>query len=195
MFGTIYHWQVVKALVERDIFVTAVNPLQMKRYCSQDHRKVKNGRTDAVKIASFGLDHWHKLTPSTYRELVLLSRQYNSAVSLLIKSKLNLGNLLDQVMPRIKTVIEDEKKSPKLATFVKKYIHFEHISSKGETRFIRDFCKWSQKQGCRVDHKRQAKEVFALFKTVSPSFLSSLRAFPRTLLSSLHRRQTAPTRF
>ena len=163
----------VKALVERDIFVTAVNPLQMKKYCSQNLRKVKNDRSDAIQIASFGLANWHKLTPlqkssDTYRELLLLSRQYHNAVSLLIKAKLNLGNLLDQIMPGIKTVIKDEKKSSKLAEFVKKYKHFEHISSMGETRFIRDFCKWSQKQGYRVDHERQAKMVFALVQNGIP---------------------------
>ena len=67
-----YHWQVVKALVERGIFVTAVNPL------------------------------------------------------------------------------------------------FEYISSMGEARFVRDFCKWSQKQGYRVDHERQAKMVFALVQNGIP---------------------------
>ena len=168
-----YHWQVVKALVERGIFVTAVNPLKMKKFCSQNLRKVKNDRIDAIHIASFGLTYWHELTPmqkssDTYRELLLLSRQYHSTVSLLIKAKLNLGNLLDQVMPGIKTVIKDEKKSPKLAAFVTKYKHFEYISSMGEARFVRNFCKWSQKQGYRVDHERQAKMVFTLVQNGIP---------------------------
>ena len=71
-------------------------------------------------------------------------------------------------MPGIKSVIKDEKKSPKLAAFVTKYKHFEYISSMGEARFVRDFCKWSQKQGYRVDHERQAKEVFALVQNGIP---------------------------
>ena len=33
-----YHWSVVKVLVERGIFVSAVNPLKMKRFCSQNIR-------------------------------------------------------------------------------------------------------------------------------------------------------------
>lgn len=31
-----YHWSVVNVLVERGIFVSAVNPLKMKRFCSQN---------------------------------------------------------------------------------------------------------------------------------------------------------------
>ena len=167
-----YHWQVVKALVERGIFVTAVNPLKMKKFCSQNLRKVKNDRIDAIHIASYGLTYWHELIPiqsseSTYRELLLLSRQYHNVISLLIKAKLNLGNLIDQVMPGITTVLRDEHNS-KLTEFVKKYAHFEHISFMGEACFIRSFCKWSQKQGYRVDHGRQAKKIFTLVQNGIP---------------------------
>ena len=43
-----YHWSVVKVLVDHGIFVSAVNPLKMKRFCSQNIRKVKNDRIDAI---------------------------------------------------------------------------------------------------------------------------------------------------
>ena len=167
-----YHWPVVKALVERGIFVTAVNPLKMKRFCSQNIRKVKNDRIDAIHIASYGLTYWHELVPTqnsedTYRELLLLSRQYHNVITLLIKAKLNFGNLLDQVMPGITSIIRDERGS-KLTEFVKKYVHFQHIDSMSETRFVRDFCKWSQKKGYRVDHERQAKKIFSLVQNGIP---------------------------
>ena len=167
-----YHWSVVKVLVERGIFVSAVNPLKMKRFCSQNIRKVKNDRIDAIHIASYGLTYWHELIPiqsseDTYRELLLLSRQYHNVISLLIKAKLNFGNLLDQVMPGITSIIRDDRGS-KLTEFVKKYVHFQHIDSMGEARFVRDFCKWSQKQGYRVDHERQAKKIFALVQNGIP---------------------------
>ena len=167
-----YHWSVVKVLVERDIFVSAVNPLKMKRFCSQNIRKVKNDRIDAIHIASYGLTYWHELIPiqsseDTYRELLLLSRQYHNVISLLIKAKMNFGNLLDQVMPGITSIIRDDRGS-KLTEFVKKYVHFQHIDSMGETRFVRDFCKWSQKQGYRVDHERQARKIYALVQNGIP---------------------------
>ncbi len=146
-----YHWPVVKVLVDHGIFVSTVNPLKMKRFCSQNIRKVKNDRIDAIHIASYGLTYWHELIPiqsceDTYRELLLLSRQYHNVISLLIKAKMNLENLLDQVMPGITSIIRDDRGS-KLTEFVKKYVHFQHIDSMGEARFVRDFCKWSQKQG------------------------------------------------
>ncbi len=167
-----YHWVVVKVLVERGIFVSAVNPLKMKKFCSQNIRKVKNDRIDAIHIASYGLTYWHELIPiqsseDTYRELLLLSRQYHNIIGLLIKAKLNYGNLLDQVMPGITSVIRDNYGS-KLAEFVKKYVHFQQIDSMGEARFVRDFCKWSKKQGYRVDHERQAKNIFALVQNGIP---------------------------
>ena len=52
-----YHWSVVKVLVDHSIFVSAVNPLKMKRFCSQNIRKVKNDRIDAIHIASYGLTY------------------------------------------------------------------------------------------------------------------------------------------
>ena len=167
-----YHWSVVKVLVERGIFVSAVNPLKMKRFCSQNIRKVKNDRIDAIHIASYGLTYWHELIPiqsseDTYRELLLLSRQYHNVISLLIKAKMNFGNLLDQVMPGITSIIRDDRGS-KLTEFVKKYVHFQHIDCMGEARFVRDFCKWSQKQGYRVDHERQARKIYALVQNGIP---------------------------
>jgi transposase len=144
----------------------------MKRFCSQNIRKVKNDRIDAIHIASYGLTYWHELIPvqsseDTYRELLLLSRQYHNVIDLLIKAKMNFGNLLDQVMPGITSIIRDDRGS-KLTEFVKKYVHFQHIDSMGETRFVRDFCKWSQKQGYRVDHERQARKIYALVQNGIP---------------------------
>ena len=80
---------------------------------------------------------------------------------------MNFGNLLDQVMPGITSIIRDDRGS-KLTEFVKKYVHFQHIDSMGEARFVRDFCKWSQKQGYRVDHERQARKIFALVQNGIP---------------------------
>ena len=42
-----YHCPVVAALLENGIFVSVVNSLRMKRFCSQSIRKVKTDRIDA----------------------------------------------------------------------------------------------------------------------------------------------------
>ena len=76
-----YHCPVVAALLENGIFVSVINSLRMKRFCSQSIRKVKTDRIDAMQIALYGLAYWQELQPTklpedTYRELQLLARQY-----------------------------------------------------------------------------------------------------------------------
>ncbi|MFR5846022.1 MAG: IS110 family transposase [Oscillospiraceae bacterium] len=53
-----YHCPVVAALLENGIFVSVVNSLRMKRFCSQSIRKVKTDRIDAMQIALYGLAYW-----------------------------------------------------------------------------------------------------------------------------------------
>ena len=48
-----YHCPVVAALLENGIFVSVVNSLRMKRFCSQSIRKVKTDRIDAMQIALY----------------------------------------------------------------------------------------------------------------------------------------------
>ena len=45
-----YHCPVVAALLESGIFVSVVNSLRMKRFCSQSIRKVKTDRIDAKEL-------------------------------------------------------------------------------------------------------------------------------------------------
>lgn len=76
-----YHCPVVAALLENGIFVSVVNSLRMKRFCSQSIRRVKTDQIDAMQIALYGLAYWQELQPTrlpenTYRELQLLARQY-----------------------------------------------------------------------------------------------------------------------
>ena len=69
-----YHCPVVAALLENGIFVSVINSLRMKRFCSQSIRKVKTDRIDAMQIALYSLAYWQELQPTrlpedTYREL------------------------------------------------------------------------------------------------------------------------------
>ena len=99
-----YHCPVVAALLENGIFVSVINSLRMKRFCSQSIRKVKTDRIDAMQIALYGLAYWQELQPTklpedTYRELQLLARQYYQMTSMLIKAKVDFNALCDQVFP------------------------------------------------------------------------------------------------
>lgn len=160
-----YHWPVVTLLVENGIFVCTVNALRMKKYCAQSIRRAKTDRIDSVRIASYGLTYWSELLPvkpteDTYRELKLLARQYYQTVSMLVKAKVNLSNLLDQVMPGIGDLMSDSASNHKLTDFVARYWHYGHILEMGEKRFTADYCKWAKKQGYRV-YERLASEILA----------------------------------
>lgn len=132
-----YHLPVVAQLLEANIFVCVVNALRMKKFCSQDIRKAKTDKIDAAKIAAFGLTYWQDLkaakpTDDVYRELRLLSRQYFQLTSMLVKAKISLNNLLDNVMLGITDLLYDREQNHKLTDFVLRYLHFDKISAMGE---------------------------------------------------------------
>ena len=167
-----YHLPVVTLLVEKGIFTCCVNALRMKKFCSQSIRRAKTDKIDAVHIAQFGLTYWDELSPVkppeyVYQELKLLARQYYQTVSMLVKAKVNLSNLLDQTMPGIKELMNDSSGNHKLTDFVKRYYHYGHILEMGEKRFHYDYCKWAKKQGYRV-YERLASEILAVAQNGIP---------------------------
>ena len=146
-----YHCPVVAALLESGIFVSVVNSLRMKRFCSQSIRKVKTDRIDAMQIALYGLAYWQELQPTrlpedTYRELQRLARQYYQMTSMLIKAKVDFNALCDQVLPGMQELMSDHAGRHKLSDFVLRYHHTTHILEMGETRFRKDYCKWAEKK-------------------------------------------------
>ena len=117
-----YHCPVVAALLENGIFVSVINSLRMKRFCSQSIRKVKTDRIDAMQIALYGLAYWQELQPArlpedTYRELQLLARQYYQMTSMLIKAKVDFNAICDQVLPGMQELIKDHAGRHKLSDF------------------------------------------------------------------------------
>ena len=167
-----YHLPVVTLLVEKGIFTCCVNALRMKKFCSQSIRRAKTDKIDAVHITQFGLTYWDELSPvkppeDVYQELKLLARQYYQTVSMLVKAKVNLSNLLDQTMPNIKDLMNDSPGNHKLTDFVKRYYHYGHILEMGEKRFTSDYCKWAKKQGYRV-YERLASEILAVAQNGIP---------------------------
>lgn len=173
-----YHLPVVVPLVESGIFVCCINALRMKKFCSQSLRRAKTDKIDSIKIANFGLTYWSELTPTlpkceVYQELKLLARQYYQTVSLLIKAKVNLGNLLDQTMPNIQTVLADNKSNSKLTDFAARYYHYNHILDMGEQEFTRDYCTWAKEKGYRLN-ERKAAQIFALAQNGIPTLPNSV---------------------
>ena len=87
---------------------------------------------------------------------------------MLVKAKISLGNLLDNVMPGITDVLQDRDPHHKLTDFVLKYLHFDKITAMGEKKFVSGYCSWAKKQGYRM-YERQAEEIFALVQNSIPA--------------------------
>ena len=173
-----YHLPVVTMLLDNDILVHTVNALRMKKYCSQSIRNAKTDKIDSIKIASYGLTYWNELTPvipndEIYKELKLLSRQYYQTNSMLVKAKINLSNLIDEVMPNVNDLMQDSTSNHKLTDFIKRYVHYQNILDMGEKKFTTDYCKWAKKQGYRV-YERLAKEIFTMAQNGIPVLPNTL---------------------
>jgi len=144
----------------------------MKKFCSQNIRRVKTDRIDSIQIASFGIAYWNDLIavrPGTdiYEELRTFSRQYYQYTSLVVKAKINLGNLLDQVMPGIQDLLSDQNGGHKFTDFVERYWHFGNILAMGEEAFTADYCQWAKEKGYRMNESK-AKKLYALSQNGIP---------------------------
>ena len=167
-----YHIPVVKYLSDNGIFVSVVNALRMKKFTSQDIRKVKNDRIDSIHIAMYGLTYWSELEEfkpanEVYAELRTLSRQYANTIALLVGARSNFANLINNVMPGIDKMLADGNKSNRTIAFVEHYVHFENITKKSEKQFVNDVMKWKTKKGYHISEAK-AKEIYALAQNGIP---------------------------
>lgn len=151
-----YHCPVVAAWLENGIFISVVNSLRMKRFCSQSIRKVKTDRIDAMQIALYSLAYWQELQPTRLPEDIYI---YIGSFSL-INAKVDFNALCDQALPGMQELMSDHAGRHKLSDFVLRYHHTAHILKMGETRFRKDYCKWAEKKGYR-NRERMAALIFA----------------------------------
>lgn len=167
-----YHIPVVKYLSDNGIFVSVVNALRMKKFTSQDIRKVKNDRIDSIHIAMYGLTYWSELEEfkpanEVYAELRTLSRQYDNTIALLVGARSNFANIINNVMSGIDKMLADGNKSNRTIAFVEHYVHFENITKKSEKQFVNDVMKWKTKKGYHISEAK-AKEIYALAQNGIP---------------------------
>lgn len=176
-----YHQVVVAKLLSAGIFTVVVNPYIMKKYCAAALRKAKTDKIDSVRIANYGIDHWFSMTAycspdEVYEELKLLGRQYEQYVRLKVNCKIQLTNLLDGVMPGIKTILQGTvpaySTKDKLCDFVEKYWHYDNIKKMSEKQFLSDYAKWTKKKGYRYNES-QAIAIYQLSKNNIPTLKSS----------------------
>ena len=176
-----YHQVVVAKLLTSNIFTVVVNPYIMKKYCATTLRKAKTDKIDSIRIANYGIDHWFSMTAycppdEIYKELKLLGRQYEQYVRLKVSCKIQLANLLDGVMPGIKSILQGTvpaySTKDKLCDFVEKYWHYDNIKKMSEKQFLSDYEKWTKRKGYRYNES-QAIAIYQLSKNNIPTLKSS----------------------
>lgn len=176
-----YHQVVVAKLLTSNIFTVVVNPYIMKKYCAATLRKAKTDKIDSIRIANYGIDHWFSMTAycppdEIYKELKLLGRQYEQYVRLKVGCKIQLANLLDGVMPGIKSILQGTvpaySTKDKLCDFVEKYWHYDNIKKMSEKQFLSDYEKWTKRKGYRYNES-QVIAIYQLSKNNIPTLKSS----------------------
>ena len=168
-----YCKSLLKIIIDNGYFVTVENPLTIKKYCDINIRKVKTDKKDALKIACYGSERWHKLiryTPSDeiYSELRFLSRQYDEQMSLKVMKKIHLSGLIEVTFPGLKKIFNGDSLYMLMLDIYKKYYHPSLVLSKSKSSFIRDVEKISKKTGHRIG-TRVAEEMYSLANECIPS--------------------------
>lgn len=168
-----YCKSLLKIIIDNGYFVTVENPLTIKKYCDMNIRKVKTDKKDALKIACYGSERWHKLikyTPSDeiYSELRFLSRQYDEQMTLKVMKKIHLSGLIEVTFPGLKKIFNGDSVYMLMLDVYKKYYHPSLVLSKSKFSFIKDVEKISKKTGHRVG-TRVAEEMYSLANECIPS--------------------------
>ena len=168
-----YCKSLLKIIIDNGYFVTVENPLTIKKYCDMNIRKVKTDKKDALKIACYGSERWHKLikyTPSDeiYSELRFLSRQYDEQMTLKVMKKIHLSGLIEVTFPGLKKIFNGDSVYMLMLDVYKKYYHPSLVLFKSKSSFIKDVEKISKKTGHRVG-TRVAEEMYSLANECIPS--------------------------
>ncbi|WP_167955098.1 IS110 family RNA-guided transposase [Anaerosporobacter faecicola] len=164
-----YHLPILKKFLDANLFVSVMNPYLMKKYGDNQIRKAKTDRKDAMRMATYALEKSYSLIPYTsldqkYLDLKFLSRQYNQRVSTKVKNRVYLGNLLDEAMPGIETILMSKATKPEnnmLYNFINKYHNFDTIKKMGEKKFLNSYTKLAEKNGCR-NYQMKALKIYEL---------------------------------
>ena len=188
----IYHLPVATFLRENGLFISVINPYEMKLYRAQDLRKVKTDKRDSMTIANYGIDKWFDLREFTpqedvYAELRLLGRQYRFFMESRIEHLLNLTHLLDYTMPGVKACFggwSESSGKDKLCDFVEEYWHYDNITRRSEKKFVEHYQKWTKKKGYQFSETK-ALQIYSLAKDGIPTIPSNAPSTKMLLLEAV----------
>ena len=187
----IYHLPVATFLREKGLFISVINPYEMKLYRAQDLRKVKTDKRDSMTIANYGIDKWFDLREFTpqedvYAELRLLGRQYRFFMESRIDHLLNLTHLLDYTMPGVKACFggwSESSGKDKLCDFVEEHWHYDNITRRSEKKFVEHYQKWTKKKGYQFSETK-ALQIYSLAKDGIPTISSNAPSTKMLLLEA-----------
>lgn len=188
----IYHLPVATFFRDEELFVSVINPFEMKVYRSQDIRKVKTDKRDSISIANYGIDKWFNLRrfdaqEDVYAELKLLGRQYRFFMESRIEHLLNLTHLLDYTMPGVKSCFggwSETSGKDKLCDFVEEYWHYDNITKRSEPKFVEHYQKWAKKKGYHQSESK-AIQIYRLAKEGIPTIPSNTPSTKMLLLEAV----------
>ncbi len=166
-----YYEPVAKALHEAGLYVSAVNPLLIKRYGANSLRNVKTDKADAMKIARYALDNWSDLRDyipmDTIRyDLKTLNRQFQLASKQCTACSNNLIALLEQSFPGIRKCFDSPVRSDgtqKWVDFVHTFWHVDCVRKQSLNAFSERYRKWCKRHGYNFSSDKVA-EVYSLAK-------------------------------
>ena len=179
----IYHLPVLSYLQDRGLFVSVINPFEMKQYRSQGLRSVKTDKKDSIAIANYGIDHWFRLkdyeiAEGLYQELKILGRQYSHYMCMRIESVQSLTHLLDYTMPGIKNLLkgwQDSTEKDKLSDFVEAYWHFDNITKLSLEEFTESYKTWAKTKGYHQSQNKAVK-IYSLAQDGIPTLPAEMES-------------------
>ena len=168
-----YHRPILKLILDNGYFACVENPLTVKKYCDVDIRKAKTDKKDALKIAAYGSDKWHKLrlfepADEVYEELKFLARQYEEQTNSKTVHKIQLDNLIDVAFPGLKKIFNGDSLYLFMLDIFEIYYHPDLVLAKSKARFKADIEKIAKKTRHRVG-SRIAEEMYSLANNCVPS--------------------------
>lgn len=197
-----YYESVAMNLHNAGFFVSAVNPIAIKRY--QDGvkvRVVKTDKADAKKLARFALDNWELLPRFTPMDAIrynlkTLNRQFQLSSKMRTALSNNLVALLETCYPGIRSSFDSDPRadgSQKWVDFVDTFWHADcvaKLSMKQFTERYRTFCKkhryhFSEKKADELHNEAKLKYAVVpkddMCKMLVKEAVSQLNAVTRTV--------------
>ena len=147
------------------IFVSAVNPLLIKKFGGDSIRETKTDKKDAEKIARFTLDKWTNLkeytqTDEVRNQLKTMNRQFAFYVSQRTAMKNNLIAILDQTYSDVNNFFSSPARkdgSQKWIDFAYTFWHMDIVRRMSLEVFSSSYKDWCKANGYNFSQAKAKK--------------------------------------